>query len=397
MIRTVRLENFFSFAEQTIVLDDLNVLIGINGSGKSNFIKAMMLLRSVVNEGGLSDLLLNQWGGFDAVCFAGCTEGRKHIEVEYEFDAATLARYGYHFQESVFYSLRLYRVGSSQNYSVSESFHTKTDNGRRKYVYFQMRDGKGFVREGKTNDQQMVEYTFENTSDSVLTQLVDKDRFYQIHTLREMLRDMSVYSYFDTTPSSNVRKPSLPGNTAKLNADGSNLPQLLNAIKINRKGEYRQIVESLTAINPMFQGLDFNIIGNNLELLLEEKGLDRSVHVSNISDGTLRYLCLLAILCNGRRGCFVCIDEPETGLHPDMLSELVDLARATCHETQYVMATHSQQLLNNVSVDKLIVMEKDGGNRSIVNTFRDDDFKEWASQYSTGALWRNGDLGGNRY
>lgn len=396
MIKSIRLTNFFSFANQTIRLADLNVLIGINGAGKSNLLKAVSLLRALVVEGGLSDLMLNQWGGYDAVCFSGTTDLR-YIELEYEFDYKILGSYGYKFQEPVYYCIRLCRVGSSQNYAVKESFHTKNDRGKRKYVYFEMNNGKGFVREGKTDDQQMVEYAFENAADSVLTQLVDKDRFYQIHTLRDALRDISIYSYFDTTPTSSIRKPALPGSTLKLSHDGANLPQLLNAIKISRKSEFHHIISSISSINPKFRGFDFNIIGNNIELLLDEEGLERSVHITNVSDGTLHYMCLLAILCNSKRGGLVCIDEPELGLHPDMLAEIVEQVNDTCNDTQYIIATHSQQLLNHVTVDKLIVIEKDESNSSTVTTFHEEDFKLWASQYSTGTLWRNGDLGGNRY
>lgn len=397
MIKNITFTNFFSFASQSVDLRDINILLGINGSGKSNFMKAFQILRAIVAEGELQNLFLNRWGGFDSVCFAGSKAARPRIVIEYEFDPLVFGRYGYKFQESVFYRIKFCKVGSSQNYYVCEQFYTKQDNGRPKYVYFKINNGQGYVREGKTDSQQEVEYTFENTSDSVLTQLVDKDRFYQVHTLREALRDIVVYSGFDTSFNSAIRKPSQPGNSLKLSPDGSNLPQLINRIKINSKSDYNRLVDSFVAINPMVKGFDFNIIGNNLELLLDETGLERSIHISNISDGTLRYLCLLAVFCNRKRGGLICVDEPESGLHPDMISELLEVMNDTTDKTQYVLATHSQHLLNGVSVEDVLVFEKDEGNSSVVNSFDDPDYVEWASQYATGTLWRNGDLGGNRY
>ena len=117
----------------------------------------------------------------------------------------------------------------------------------------------------------------------------------------------------------------------------------------------------------------------------------------HVSDGTLRYLCLLAIIFNNRRGKLICIDEPEIGLHPDMIGELMQAILQTTNATQYVISTHSDHILNQLSVENIIVFEKDDDNKTLVKVFRDNEFVEWASQYSAGSLWRNGNLGGNRY
>ena len=93
----------------------------------------------------------------------------------------------------------------------------------------------------------------------------------------------------------------------------------------------------------------------------------------------------------------MCIDEPEVGLHPDMVGELIQAIVQTSDATQYIISTHSDHILNRLSVENIIVFEKDETNKTIVNDFNDKEFVEWASQYSTGSLWRNGDLGGNRY
>ena len=194
-----------------------------------------------------------------------------------------------------------------------------------------------------------------------------------------------------------MRKPVPPGLSNRLLPDGSNLPLVLNSIKINDKNSYTGIAEALNAVNPLFNGFDFNFLGSSIELLLDEKGLNKAVHVTHISDGTLRYLCLLAIIFNARRGKLVCIDEPEVGLHPDMVGELIQAIVETSDATQYIISTHSDHILNRLSVENIIVFEKDETNKTIVKDFKDKEFVDWASQYSTGSLWRNGDLGGNRY
>ncbi len=114
MIKSIKLKNFFSFASQEISFGNLNALVGINGAGKSNLIKALQVLKAVIGEGEMSDLLINQWGGYDAVMFLGNADPEAFIQIEYEFDHEVLARYGYHFQEPVFYGSMLNRVGKDK-------------------------------------------------------------------------------------------------------------------------------------------------------------------------------------------------------------------------------------------------------------------------------------------
>lgn len=398
MIKSIRLKNFFSFSSLTIELKQLNTLIGINGSGKSNFLKAISLLKAVVTEGGLSELILNQWGGFDAVCFSGKTDHpNPRIELEFEFDKDVLLRFGYTFYESVFYQIRLYKVPSTQNFSIEEYFYKKSESGKMDYIYIKMVNGKGFVRESINNEQVTIEYQLDDTMNSILSQLVDKDRYYHIYALREAIKSIAVYNYFDTSTNSAIRKPGAFTSAIRLMNDGSNLPQLLNRIKINNKSDYNAIKMAFADVNPKYTDFDFNIMGTNIELMLEEAMLNRSVHVTHISDGTLRFLCLLAIICNSQHGALVCIDEPEVGLHPDMIYELMEAIKSHQTDTQFIISTHNENVLDQFSVDDVLVCEKDEANATTLNVFRDEEFKRWAANYTIGHLWRNGDLGGNRY
>jgi len=105
----------------------------------------------------------------------------------------------------------------------------------------------------------------------------------------------------------------------------------------------------------------------------------------------------LAIVFNAQRGELVCIDEPEIGLHPDMVAEIVEGIKSKSFDSQFVVATHSEHVLNQLRVGDVLVFEKDEYNATLVQSFCEDDYEEWAASYATGRLWRNGDLGGNRY
>ena len=398
MIKSIRLKNFFSFSSTTIELNQINALVGINGSGKSNFLKAISVLKAVVVEGGLSELIINQWGGFDAVCFSGKTNHPDpRIELEFEFDKDDLQAFGYKFYQPVFYQIRLYKVPSTQNFSIEEYFYKKIDNGKMGFIYLKMINGKGFVRESINGEQETVEYQLDDSMNSILSQLVDKDRYYQIFALREAIKSIAVYTYIDTSNKSAIRKPGVFTSAVRLASDGANLPQLLNRIKINNKADYNAIKQAFMSVNPNYTDFDYNIMGTNIELMLEEALLNRSVHVTHISDGTLRYLCLLSIIHNAQRGVVVCIDEPEVGLHPDMIYELMAGIKSHQSETQFIVSTHNENVLNQFNVEDVLICEKNEENATTLSVFRDEEFKQWAAAYATGRLWRNGDLGGNRY
>lgn len=398
MIKSIYLKNFFSFKDQKIEFNATNFLVGINGAGKSNLIKAFRLLKATLNEGELEELLINKWGGFDAIRFKGDeTDESLSFTLLFEFAPDILGNYGYKFQEPVFYRIQIKKVAGTQNYTIKEKFGNQA-RWEKGYQYFRATNGNGWAREGERTDKQhSVKYTLDAMTDSMLSQLKDSDRYPQISTLRKAISDISIYTYFNTTETSPIRKPAAPTTATKLVADGSNLPQLLNWININHKKDYKNIKNSLNAINPNITDINFHPISTNIELLLEEEELNSAVHVAHVSDGTLRFLCLMAIIHNPKRGRFVCIDEPEVGLHPDMICEIMEAMEDSSDCTQFLITTHSELILNHTTIDNVIVCEKDDDNATCVKTYRSDEYKEWAIDYSTGNLWRSGDLGGNRY
>lgn len=399
MIKSIRLQNFFSFKDQKIEFGSTNFLVGINGVGKSNLIKAFRLLKATLTKGELEELIINKWGGFDAIYFKGSElDEESSCSITFEFDTNVLNEYGYSFSDAVFYRIDIEKISSTQNFNIDEVCFVENEDATRGRVLFSSKYGKGFTFEGfGTKHEVKVEYIFDTISDSVLCQLMDSNRYPQISAIRKAIADIAIYNYFNTTENSPIRKPAATTSATKLVADGSNLPQLLNWININHKKDYKAIKSSLNAINPNITDIDFHPLGTNVELLLEEEEFNSSVHVAHVSDGTLRYLCLMAIVHNPKRGRFICIDEPEVGLHPDMICEFMEAMEEASDTTQFLVSTHSELVLNQTTVDNVIVCEKDDANATCVKTFRTEEYKEWAADYSTGNLWRNGDLGGNRY
>jgi predicted ATPase len=401
MIKKILITNFYSFGEVAIPLHpNTNILIGINGSGKSNFLKAIRLLKEGVDGVGLKRHILDNLGGFDNMFFKGYTNGNatNKISIEYTLDGSAISegKYGFRFTEDIVYTIVLIKSPSFQNYYIKENL--KSERG---YVYLDFTNGEGYlnekVEEEVQTEQSLIKYTDFDPQELVIKEVSDTDRYNAITTVKKAIRDIFVYDYFDTTPKSNIRKPMLPSSEKRLFPDGTNLPQILNTIKINYKSSYKKIADMLNEVNSNFSGFDFNFIGGNIELMLEEKGLNSSVHVSNISDGTLRYLCLLSILFNPDRGRLVCIDEPEVGLHPDMIVNIANAIKEASEASTLIVSTHSENLLNYFEVENLRVFEKNQLNSTEVNSYTSSQFVDWYEEFSIGQMWKQGDLGGVRY
>jgi predicted ATPase len=401
MFNSIRLKNFFSFQDTTIILEPgANILVGINGSGKSNLMKAIRLLREGISgsEDILQRLILDEWGGFDNISFSG--KEVNFIQLSFEIDHKIASQHGFSFTHTIRYDINIHKLPATGNYYLKERLYQVKDN-QPDFVFLDFNNGNGVIQERVEDDKKsknkLIRYDDYNGRELVLGKVFDSERYSAANAIRKMLADITVYDYFDTTPSSRIRKPILPTSNARLSPNGSNLAQVLNTIKIQDKKTDRTIRDLLNQVNSNFVDYNFNFIGGNIELMLEEGGLNRAIHVSHISDGTLRFMCLLSVLLNPRRGQLICLDEPEVGLHPDMILTIAEAIKEAGSQSQSLIATHSEQLLNRFDLQEIRIVEKNDQNSTEVVTYTDADFADWYDTFLPGQMWRAGDLGGNRY
>ena len=399
MLKSITLENFYSFAEPTKIEinSGINVLIGINGSGKSNFLKAIELLYESIAGIGLEKIFLRDWGGFENV--ANFSTQKDYIKLTYEFDKTYLKEIeGFKFKTNILYEITIHKIGET-NYSLSERLSSINQNRNPPFVYLEINNSKGQVstreKEGKTGLQYYSKSDFK-ASEPVLRQLSDPERFYPQFTFRKAIEKIAVYGYFDTGKDSAIRKPAAFSIDKTLLTNGLNIASLLNDIKNNHSLDYDKIEKKLRKVNPNFKEIAFSLFSSNIILALREEALNKAIMVSNLSDGTLRYILLMAIFYNPDRGSLICLDEPEIGLHPDMISLIGESLIESSNKTQYFIATHSPLVLNQFEIEDLLVFEKDDLNQSIVKKYKEEDFQSWLENYSTGQLWVSGLIGGKR-
>lgn len=411
MLKSIQLVNFFSYGGYgltTHLNPDTNILVGINGSGKSNFLKAIQLLSEALSATSSFQQLFNKWGGFDSVCNFS-EETKETITLLFELDCDALcssAEIDPIFRSNLYYQITIHRVGNN-SYNLSEEIRTKVNHGERPVYYLKMDNGKGIIAERVEGLSDVLmtfrELTYDtkeasfNGQELVLKQALDPKRFYPLFIIKSALEKISCYSYFDTTIDSSIRRLGEFQAENLLKQDGSNLSALIQRISGKYPLVFDEMVKWLVRVNPNFKDIRFDYIGKHFALILTEKKLARSITLDSLSDGTLRFLLLLSILLNPEKGKTICLDEPEASLHPDMISVLSDLFKeANRSGTQLIVATHSPMLLNMFDLDQILVVEKNEKNESEITIKSEEDFEDWVEDFLPGKLWLQGLLGARR-
>ena len=213
--------------------------------------------------------------------------------------------------------------------------------------------------------------------------------------LKEQYDGIRLYRNWSFGPNATLRQPcSAHARSDFLGEGGENLALVLS----NLHGERRRRL--LDALRRLFDGIvDFRcpVTGGTVSLFLEESG-GRSIPATRLSDGTLRYLCLLAVLLHPEPPSLIGIEEPELGLHPDLLPGLADLLVEASERTQLIVTTHSDVLVDALTErpESVVVCEKHDG-QTRMRRLDKADLAKWLKEYRLGDLWTSGELGGNRW
>lgn len=400
MIKELIIRDFFSFkGEHTIELNSgVNILVGVNGSGKTSFLNAIALLYEGIAGSGLSTLF-RQWGTYNAIINACGEQKPDCFSVTYVFDADILRKIVpvSPFKNDVYYKITVFPIGDGTSYSLCETLYSEDSRGKNKtFSYLEFRNGIGqiSVRTQKGIKVEKYESGMLSAQELALRQITDPQRYLPSFVVREAINAIAGYSKFNFD---RVRQPAEANDIKRLVSTGENLTQLLNLLNNNYTFQYEKIRECLSDINPNFTGIGYNVFGSRLYLSLREKNLSHAIDALHMSDGTLKYMLLLSIFYNPNRGTLVDIDEPESCLHPDMIRSVAKMMKSAAETTQIIVATHSALLLNAFELDDILVFEKNDRNETQIKRYSEDDFEEYDEGLLPGQLWLNGEIGGKRW
>jgi predicted ATPase len=385
-LRSIQLRNLLSFGPDTpeLELKSLNVLIGPNGSGKSNLIDAISLLQAAPR-----DLMepIRTGGGIAEWLWKGSPAG--HAEL--------IAVVDYRAQNQGWLSHKLWLDIESQRPQLVHELIRREDDS----LVFDRRPN-GSVRLAVSADggpQQPLEIEPNNfvANRSLLSQLKDPRAYPELTLLGNEYGKIRFYREWSLGRDSPPHK-SQPTDLASdfLQEDAANLALVLNELEV--RGSNATIVERLKSADESITGFTPRLLGGTIQLAIRHEGLRDPISATRLSDGTIRYLCLLAILCHPDPPPLVCLEEPEVGLHPDLIVELADLLVEASHRMQLIVTTHSDILVDALTdvPDAVIVCDKQNGS-SRMKRPDSQELATWLKEYGLGQLWRRGQIGGNRW
>ena len=369
IIDRLTIEGFKSIRKlEDFELRNINVLIGPNGAGKSNFVGFFRLLRDLLEQ--RLQLALAKQGGADACLYLG-PKVTKELHVKFRF-----GQNGYEFtlvptaddrlafaDEATLYTGHLTSGSTSRRSLGSGHFEAKLR---------ERRDDSGVW-----TSKEPPYYIFEAISSWV------------------------VYHFHDTSAEANVRRQRPINDNEFLRSDAENLAAFLYRIQQTHPGSYEKIRDVVRLAAPFFDDFKLRPVPTNpdsIQLEWLQRGSDYPFMASQLSDGTLRFICLAAALLQPSPPRTLLFDEPELGLHPYALSLLGDLihkavAPAHSRHNQVIVSTQSALLLNEFSPEDIIVVER-SEDQSVFRRLEPSDLTEWLSEYTLGELWQKNLLGG---
>ena len=213
--------------------------------------------------------------------------------------------------------------------------------------------------------------------------------------LRETYRNHRFYHFHDTSDFAALKRPSSKRDYEYLRPDASNLVAFLLQLKKKHQQDYAYIRDVIQLAAPFFDDFWLREEDDKDDILLEwrQKGSDYPFHPSQISDGTLRFICLATVLLQPNPPSTILLDEPELGLHPYALALLAGLIQKASTQTQVIVSTQSAPLIDHFEPEDIVIVERQNG-ESIFKRLNKPDLKVWLNDYSLGELWQKNVFGG---
>lgn len=353
-IQSVEIKNFKSIRDSgKIELGKINVLIGPNGVGKSNFIGFFKFLREVTRRG--AQLYISRHGRAESFLYFGKKRSAS-LGGTISFDT----------HEKDWYSFEMVHNQEDRLIFGKEHWGIRTGG-----------DQAGRIGEFESGFD--AQY-FPEGSDA----------------LKKAIGSLNVYHFNDTSYTAPLKYACKLRDYADLREDGGNLPAFLYRIKMASPGIFRQLEHVVRTIAPFFDGFVLEpdeINSDEIFLHWKELGSDILFNAHSLSDGTLRMICLAALLMQPTPPPTIIIDEPELGLHPSAIKMLAGMIRSASHDSQIILSTQSVELLDEFNTEDVIVVERKE-QQTIFKRLNEEKMAAWLEEYSLGQLWEMNVIGG---
>jgi predicted ATPase len=398
LLNSLQLKGFLSFGpeSQPVELTNLNVLIGPNGVGKSNFIEAIELLHATPTD--LPGAIRAGGRPMDWLWKVGSSVGAAIINARLA-PSDNLRELVYH--------LAFTETGNRVEI-VDETLEEAEKRDRTKsdvFFYYRFQKGQPVINvrefeEHPTSSRMYFERRLQresiNPEQSVLKQKRDDEHYPELFHVAQHFEQIQIFREWGFGRSATLRMPQpadLP--TDSLLPKLENLGLVLNGLE--HTAIWPRFEEMMSRFLPRFKRLSTKVVsGGAVQVYLHEDGVQSPLPATRLSDGTLRFMSLLAILLNAESASLLCIEEPELGLHPDAMSLLADLLTEASEKTQLIVTTHSDVLVSALTEQAESVLVCDYlENGTTLHRLEAEKLELWLKDYRLGDIWRSGKVGGN--
>lgn len=349
-------------------LKNLNVIIGANGAGKSNFIQIFRMIMAMTQKNFTKFIL--QQGGADNFLFNG-PKSTPQINIELEFTSLSD-----HSKGSNYYKFEL-------TPTVDEKFLISED---RKYVSTNWRSYGGLSEESRLYNERNKKSANGNWNGVG-------------HFVYDSISNWMVYHFHDTGYSSPMRRFEIVEDYRKLRGNAANIAPFLLWLKDSEEfsDNYTKIINAIRLVIPFFDDFILHTQkfgeAEKVKLSWTQKGSDYPMQPYHLSDGSIRFICLATALLQPNPPSTIIIDEPELGLHPSAIVVLAEMIQVAAKQTQVIVATQSPALIDQFAVDDVVVVNRRNG-ASTFKRLKEDDFSVWLEDYSVGELWTKNVISG---
>jgi predicted ATPase len=373
---------------------DLNVVIGPNGSGKSNLLRMLELI-SVSARGGLGKYV-QRWGGMEPLVWDGRAE-----EIAYTLQCVSSEANQDTKQETLTYELVMERLGRGASFRVTHEWltaHRDQPDGSVRLVERE-RGHNAVILEADNHNIVIGGESLIDFEEATLLSLWGSppagDR--RLQQFGSDLAGWSVYHDVHMDASAPVRQAVVTRTEKRVEPDGQNLISVLHTLYTGDRDFKNEVNLAMrAAFGEDFDELVFPPAADQrIQLRVRWKSLQREQSAADLSDGTLRFLFLLAVLASPSPSPLIAIDEPETGLHPSMLPIVAEYAVDASSRTQVIFTTHSPQFLDAFRETRpTTTVAKWSNGETLLEELEGESLDHWLKEYSLGSLFQAGDLEG---
>ncbi|CAK0771728.1 AAA family ATPase [Azospirillaceae bacterium] len=364
-LHEVEIKGFKSIKEAKVILGNLNVIIGANGSGKTNFIDIFRIINHI-NNNQLQSFIPGDPDRF-------LHHGRKVTkEISCRFSLENKNEYSFTLE-----------VNKDSLVFVNE---------RLRYV-----DLEGSVLPAQGVHSKIIQSKGDNSESILGKEGKFSNELKEEKLISSLLKKLVVYHFHDASDDAPAKRMCNIDDNSSLRPDGSNLSAYLYWLQEKHPEAFRHIEEHVRLVAPFFSGFDLKpsrLNENKIKLEWRHKESDAYFDAYSLSDGTLRFICLATLLLQPEPPNLILIDEPELGLHPHAIRILVEMLEAASVDSQVIISTQSVTLLDNFFPENVIIAECNGKETSF-KRLNEEDLKHWLDRFSVGELWKKNVIGGN--